>query len=282
MISWWCAATDVAWSWTWRPYPGVWLFVAALVAGYTVLLARARPRHGDPVATRWQQTSYGAGVVLLWIASDWPIGTLGSGYLLGVHTLQYVLYSLVAPPLLLLGVPRSLVVGLASDHPRAWRLLRALAHPLVALLVFNLVLFLSHTPAVIDGVRPTQLGSFVVDMAWLAGGLVLWWPVVAPVPEVSRLTYPWKLGYLFLSTIPPTVPSAFLIFSDFPLYALYELAPRVNGIPATQDQLVAGIAMKILGDVVAWTAILIVAIRWTRAEAEFQRNEEGASPAPAG
>ncbi len=250
---------------------GVWLFVAALVAGYLAVLARMGSRSAPekPRATALQFASYLTGVAVLWIASDWPIGTLGSGYRLSVHTLQYALYCLVAPPLLLLGLPRSLILGVEHSAPRLWRALRFLANPLVALLIFNVVLLGSHTQQVIDGVRPSQLGSFAVDMAWLAGGLALWWPVIAPVPAVSRLSYPWKFGYLFISTILPTIPSAFLVFADYPLYALYELAPRVNGIPAIKDQLGAGIAMKVLGDVIVWTAMIVVAIRWARSEAEL-------------
>ena len=281
MISWWCSASDLAWSWTWRPYVGVWLFVIALGLGYAALLARGGPRYSPdgvrPWASGGQIASYAVGVLVLWVASDWPVGTLGAGYLLSVHTLQYVLYCLVAAPFLLLGIPRWLILESERAAPNVWRFLRGMAHPLVGLLVFNLVLLASHTPAVIDGIRPTQLGSFAVDMAWLAGGLALWWPVIAPVPEVSRLSHPWKMGYLFLSTILPTVPSAFLVFADFPLYALYELAPRVNGITAAQDQLVAGIGMKVLGDVVIWIAMIVVAIQWTRSEAELDRIEAARS-----
>lgn len=278
VVSWWCSASNLAWSWTWRPYLGVWLFVAALVAGYLAVLARMGPRFAPekPRATGLQLASYLTGVAVLWIASDWPIGTLGSGYLLSVHTLQYALYCLVAPPLLLLGIPQWLILGVEHAAPRLWRVLRLLANPLVALLIFNVVLLGSHTQQVIDGIRPSQLGSFAVDMAWLAGGLALWWPVIAPVPAVSRLSYPWKFGYLFISTILPTIPSAFLVFADYPLYALYELAPRVNGISAVDDQLVAGIAMKVLGDVIVWTAMIVVAIRWARSEAELDRAKLGA------
>ena len=326
-LSWWCSASSLAWSWTWRPYLGVWLFVVALVAGYRWLLRRAGPGPGpepgpeggaagpqgggvgegegdggrdleltpasraqlalqaaatttgigagaeDGTAGRLKVASYLAGVLVLWVASDWPVGTLGSGYLLTVHTLQYVLYCLVAPPLLLWGIPRGVVLAAREGAPRIWRVMRWAAHPLLALLVFNAVMLGSHTPAVIDGLRTTQLGSFAVDMAWMVGGLVLWWPVLAP-PEVSRLSHPLKMGYLFLSTVLPTVPSAFMVFSDFPIYALYELAPRVNHITAMDDQLVAGITMKVLGDVIMWGSMLVVAIRWTRHDAALDRLEK--------
>ena len=275
-MTWWCAASDLAWTWTWRPYLGVWLFVVALVTGYWLLVSRWG-RYRAPEGTRvsaLQITSYLTGVLILWIASDWPVGTLGSGYLLSVHTIQYVLYCLLAPPLLWLGIPRRLILATEEAAPRVWQFLGFLANPLVGLLLFNAILLGSHTPAVIDGVRPSQLGSFAVDMAWLVGGLALWWPIMAPAPEIGRLSYPLKAGYLFLSTVLPTVPSAFLVFAEFPLYALYELAPRVNDIPAMQDQLVAGIIMKVAGDIIMWTAMIIVFVRWARQEARLDQAEK--------
>jgi len=205
------------------------------------------------------------------------VGTLGAGYLLSVHTAQYLLYCMVAPPLILMGLPRSLLLG-AESRPRLW--LRRMANPVVALLVFNAVLFGSHVPAVVDGLRVSQVGSMMIDLAWLAGGLSLWWPVVAPTPEISRVTLPWKAGYLFLSTILPTIPAAFMIYADYPIYRLYELAPRVNDILSTTDQLVAGLLMKAGGDIISWIALLIVLVRWARSEAardRMERNERAAA-----
>ena len=59
-MTWWCAASDLAWTWTWRPYLGVWLFVVALIAVYGVLLSRGRRnRESDgPRTSAWQVISY--------------------------------------------------------------------------------------------------------------------------------------------------------------------------------------------------------------------------------
>ena len=130
---------------------------------------------------------------------------------------------------------------------RGGRLLRVLARPVVALLITDAILLASHLPPVVDGFRRTQFGSFTVDLAWLVGGLVMWWPVLAPNPAISRVSYPWKIGYLFLSTLVPIVPAAFLTYADYPLYALYELAPRINEISAITDQQAAGLIMKAVG-----------------------------------
>ena len=267
-MNWWCSARDVAWTWTWQAYPGVWLFVLALVAGYARLLHRLPSVAARPHQLAW----FGYGILSLWIASDWPVGALGSGYLLSLHTVQWILYALVAPPLLLLGVPRRAWTALAArPHPGAF--LRFWARPLPGLLAFNVSLLGTHLPRVVDTLRPWQAGSFAIDMAWLLGGLALWWPVIAPRPEIGRLRDLPAIGYLFAATIVPTVPAAFMTFSAAPLYGLYELAPRVSGLSALDDQRTAGLLMKGVGDPILWLAMSILFFRYARAEQASEAQE---------
>jgi putative membrane protein len=284
-VTWWCAARDVAWTWTWQAYPGVWLFVVSLGAGYFLLVHRRSPRHappGRPPISGGETAWFLLGLGVLWLATDWPIGALGAGYLLSVHTAQWILYTLAVPPFLLLGVPAWLPLSVPSES-RLGRLLRLFARPVAALALTDAILLASHLPPVVDGFRRTQAGSFVIDLCWLIGGLVMWWPVLAPNPAISRVSYPWKIGYLFLSTIVPIVPAAFLTYADYPLYSLYEMAPRVFGISAATDQQVAGLIMKAVADPIIWLAMAIVFFRWHRVEeaadrAEREERRSGAQP----
>lgn len=277
-MTWWCSARDVAWTWTWQAYPGVWLFIAGLVGWYAWglrRLARAAPAGGARDIRPVQAASYGYGVLALWVASDWPVGALGSGYLLSLHTVQWILYALVAPPLLLLGVPAWAWRGLGGRR-RLGPVLGFFARPLPGLLVFYATMLGTHLPRVVDTLRPWQLGSFAIDMAWLAGGLALWWPVIAPRPELGRIRDLPAIGYLFAATIVPTIPAAFMTFSGAPLYGLYELAPRVAGISALADQRTAGLVMKAVGDPILWLAMSVIFFRWARTEQEADRREREA------
>lgn len=208
----------------------------------------------------------------LWVALDWPVGAL-SGYLASAHMLQYLLTALVAPPLLLLGVPSGAWARLAA-RPQAVRVLRFVTHPLIAIAIFQLILFYTHLPSVVDRLMVTQLGSLAIDTLWLGGGLLFWWPVVAPVPDRPRFGYPLKMGYLFLSTVLNTMPYAFLTFGELPFYGVYELAPPVGILGAREDQQVAGLLMKVGGGLVLWTAITIQFFLW------FNREGEAEGPVP--
>jgi putative membrane protein len=259
-MTWWCAATRVPWSWQPRAYPGVWVFVAGLALAGVLAARRSGMRPSGRQAAAWW-----GGLAALWVASDWPVGTLGSGYLASAHMLQYFLYTFVAAPLLVLAVPEALARrGLA--RARLYRAYRALSRPLVAGAIANVVLVTTHAPVTVDLFRSNQLGSFVLDLAWLAGGLALWLPVCGPIPE-AKPSYPARAVYLFFAAgLVPMVPGGFLTFADFPLYSTYELAPRVGGIHPLEDQQVAGALMKVGNLPLIWPVIGALFWRWSQAE----------------
>lgn len=254
-MRWWCAAQGVPWEWSWRPYPGVWAFVALLGIAYL----RLRRRQGGRADGR-RTGAFVAGSLLLWIALDWPVGALGAGYLASVHMVQFLLIALAAPAFLLYGIPPSALDRLPM-RGIAGRTIRFLTHPAVAILLFHAVVVATHWPSVVDRLMASQGGSFLLDMAWLAGGLLFWWPVICPAPE-RCFPYPAKIGYLILATILGTAPFLFLTFAELPFYATYELAPPVAGISAREDQRVAGLLMKVGGGAILWTAITVLFFRW--------------------
>lgn len=237
-MTWWCAATRLPWSWSPRAYPGVWGFVAVMLLGAVLVVRRSHVR-----PTRRQKVSWVAGVVALWVASDWPLGTLGSGYLASAHMAQYFVYTFVATPLLVLAVPETLAERWVVGRTRT--VYRFVSRPLFAAVVANIVLIGTHAPVVVDTFRSTQLGSFALDIAWLVGGVILWLPVCGPVKDAVP-SYPVRCVYLFMAAgLVPMVPGGFLTFAEFPLYEIYELAPRVHAIDPLTDQQIAGALMKV-------------------------------------
>ena len=263
-MTWWCSAQGLPWDWTWRPYPGVWILLAALIT-WRVVTVRRETGHARILL-------YLLGVLVLWLAADWPLGALGAGYLLSAHTAQYLLFTLVAPPLLIAGTPPSALRRMIRPSWAA-RIARFLNRPLVAFAVFNTVLLASHLPTVVDGLMTSQIGSFAIDMAWLVAGIVFWWQVFAPLPELGALPYPGRIAFLIMNIFIPTVPAAFLTFADYPIYALYELAPPIGNISARDDQQVAGLMMKIVGALIIFGTASALYFRWTRREGANEEPE---------
>jgi putative membrane protein len=264
MITWWCTALARPWTWEWIPYPGIWL--ASIIP--VVLYARAVRRHPGPVDSR-RAGQFLAGMVVFWLASDWPLGTLGAGYLASAHMTQFLLYTLVSAPLILLGTPEWLARALL-DRLRLRSAATWLGSALVASgLIYNAILLTTHAPGTVDLLRNSQVGSFAMDVLWMVSGFILWLPILSPLPE-ARASSPFaKMAYLFVATsVVAVIPASFLTFTSTPIYAIYELAPRIGALTAVEDQQLAGIIMKIATIPIIWSTIAVLWFRWTARETQ--------------
>lgn len=264
-MQWWCAATGEPWTWSWQAYPGVWIFVA--LAG---LLCFRLTRGASPARTSraWAITA----IALLWLTLDWPVGPLGTGYLAWVHALQFISLGMVVPPLLLRSLPRERVHAQLAAHPRLARTVDGVTQPIIAALLFTLVMIATHVPRVVDAVMQFQAGAFALDVAWLLSGLVFWWPVVVRFPGREGFTPILRILYIFLGTQAHLFIAMWLLLSDFPVYATYELAPRVSGLSALQDQQVAGGIMIGVAEPIVFAFIGFVFFRWA---AEQEKGARG-------
>ena len=258
-VQWWCAATGIPWTWEWKPYPGVWLFVAAIAALYwRIAWGSAERRAGR---TTGRLVSGVAGLVLIWVALDWPVGALGGGYLASVHMVQYLLLAMIVPPLLVHGMPGSAEAALAR-RPVLARVGALLFHPVMAVVIFVGTLLATHAPRVADPLMLTQVGSFAIDSAWILSGLVFWWPIVGTPPGRRPLAPPFKILQIFLGTLAHTPLAMWLMLAHYPLYATYELAPPFPELTPQMDQQIASGLMLIFGGIYILCAIGTVFFRW--------------------
>lgn len=264
-MRWWCSQFMEPWSWTPRPYVGVWLVVLTIVGSRAHALRHRRQLTGQPAVSTRQRWWFWLGVLALWAASDWPIGPLGAGYLASVHMMQYMVYTLVAAPLLLLAAPEWWIRRILA-RSRLYRATAWWSRPLHGAILANVILLGTHAPWTVDTLRASQVGSFLLDVVWFVGGLALWLPVISPMAEHRVPSPPLRCAYLFAAAgLTPMVPGGFLTFSRSPLYRSYEIAPRV-GLDALDDQQLAGAIMKVGAVPVIWTVIAVIWIRWANAE----------------
>jgi putative membrane protein len=244
----------------WHAHPDVWLLIAAIEGGYLWAIRRG----GGPV-TRRQVVTFTTGVAIMWIASDWPVHDLAERYLLSVHMTQHLLLSLVVPPLLLLGMPAWLLRRAVSPRPINW-VVRTFARPILAIVLFNLVIAVSHTPAVMNAMLQHHPWHFVGHAALFGSATLMWWPVVSPLPEMPTLSHPAKMVYLFVQSLLPTIPASFLTFGSTPVYAFYTHVPRIWGVSVMTDQLIAGLIMKLVGGAILWGVMSVVFFQWAALE----------------
>lgn len=246
-----------------QAHPDVWLVVGALAAMYVAAVRRWATE--PPDHRRRRAVAFAVGLLLLWLATDWPVDDLAERSLLSVHMAQYLVLAMVAPGLMLLGLPPQVVERMLAGRGRR-ALARGASRPWVAWMVFNTVLIVSHWNPVIEAYLGNSLIHLGMHIVWFVSGLVLWWPVLSPLPDVPRLSPLAAIGYLFVQSVVPTIPASFLTLGDTPLFAAYERLPKPPGLDVMTDQQVAGVLMKIGGAMILSIAIAAVFFRWSLRE----------------
>ncbi|HVM07123.1 MAG TPA: cytochrome c oxidase assembly protein [Acidimicrobiales bacterium] len=249
-----------------HPHFDVIGLVASLIVGYVVALRRLGPtlaaRRNEPVYERKHIARFVLAIALLFAFSYWPIHDWAEGYLFSVHMTQHTVFSLIAPPILLLSLPPWLLDWLTSP-PWLRATLKRVCRPLPAALMFNGITAVSHWPAWVDLSLRSELFHFTAHLILWTTASAMWLPVINPgidgLPSLSRMA---KMPYLFLQSIVPTIPASFLAFADNLLYARYGLAPRITSMSAIEDQQLAGGIMKIGGTVIIWGVIVVIFFRW--------------------
>jgi len=227
-------------SWTWEPT--VLAGMLALAGGYVWLLRGGSAAAWSPMA----RVYFAGGLLMLFLALSSPIDTGGDHYLFSLHMVQHLLLAMIVPPLFLLGLPES------------WSGLRRIrVSPLLANIAFNLVLTVWHLPFLYEATLRNEPLHVFEHLSFLAVGVLFWWPIL--IPATGRgMTAIGKMAYLTFAGVPPTILGLAFILSPTVLYPFYAAAPRVTPLSPLDDQLVAGLVMFGLGNLVYFVAISII------------------------
>ncbi len=233
--------------WTWQWDPTVLLGTLALAGGYLWLIrGRGRVDAWSPLARLY----FAGGLLVLFLALESPIDVGGDSYLFSLHMLQHLLLAMIVPPLLLLGLPEE------------WRTFdRIRVSPLAANVIFNLVLAVWHLPFLYEATLRNQPVHVLEHLSFLAVGVLFWWPILVPQGRPNGLSVIGKIAYLGFAGVPPTILGLAFILSPAVIYPFYTAAPRVTPLSPLDDQLVAGLIMFGLGNLIYFAAIWIIFFR---------------------
>src|SRR5438046_442483 len=98
----------------------------------------------------------------------------------------------------------------------------------------------------------------VQHLVFLTTAVIMWWPVLSPVPELPRIPHLLQMLYLFLLGIPMSITGALITLSDTVLYPFYAAAPRVGGFAPLDDQQIGGLLMWVLGGLMLWIVMTVI------------------------
>jgi len=212
-------------------------------------------------APRRQVAGFAAALVVMFAALNGPLHDLSDHSLFSAHMVQHLGLTLAFTPLLLYGTPTWVLRPLL--RPR-WVMAaaRVLTRPLVAGGMFSAVMALWHFPVFYEAALRHHNLHIVQHLIFIATSVLLWWPVLSPVPELPRASYPGQVIYLFAIGLPMSAVGAFATLAEHPLYPFYAAAPRVWGLSPLDDQRYGGLIMWVGGTLVLWIAATVVWFRW--------------------
>jgi cytochrome c oxidase assembly factor CtaG len=246
----------------WNLDPTLLLGIALLVGGYFYAIGPLRPRYtlGPPAGDR-QVAAFLAAVVTLVVALLSPLDALGDRYLFSAHMVQHMLLAVVFPPLFLLGIPGWLLAPLLRRRPVLLVGL-ALTNPFAAFFLLNGALYIWHLPPLYDATLTNEALHVFEHLIFLATGVLFWWPVLGPAPELPRLSRPLAVLYLFLACQPMVLLGALLTFASQPFYSPYVAAPRIWGATPLGDQQLGGLIMWLPTNIPYLIALSVLFFQW--------------------
>ena len=253
----------------WHFHPDVVIGVLLLQGAYLFGVFRLRQRYGWATSVETKQTVlFSAGVLTLYVALSSPIHHLADNFLFSAHMVQHLLLILVVPPLLLAGTPGWLVRPLLRGR---WTLIlgKWLTRPLAAFAISGIVLAAWHVPVLYDATLQFHGVHILEHMMFLVSAVIMWWPIMSPLPEMSRASYPIQMVYLFLLSLPAGFIGAAITFSQQVLYGYYATVPRLWGIDVVSDQQIGGLIMKLPGALAFFITMGVVFALW------YQRDQRG-------
>jgi putative membrane protein len=265
--------------WAFHAHIEVWVLVAFLVGAWFYSVRVIGPRvvgPGGVVVTRRQTVYFAATIAMLWIASDWPIHDIGETYLYSAHMLQHMMLSYFLPPLAILAMPEWLLRILIGNG-KAYSVLRFLTKPVVAGVLFNMVVMVTHIPGMVNASGDNAVLHYSLHVMLVSTALLMWMPVIGPFREL-HMGYAGKMVYLFAQSVIPTVPAGWLTFADRAVYKRYDIPVRVWSIDVVNDQQVAGAIMKVGGTMFMWTIIIFMFFKRFSAGFDEQQTYRRARP----
>ena len=252
------ASADLVSPWRFQAHPEVWLLVAFVLGSYFYAVRVIGPvvvKTGPTITTK-QRNAFIAAVLLLWLGSDWPVHDLSEEYLYSMHMFQHMVLSYFMPPLVLLSIPKWMFDAVFGSG-RARTAINWLSKPIVAGVAFNVVVMVTHIPALVNQSVSNGPLHYSLHILLVVTALLVWLPICGP--DIERQLQPGgKMIYLFLMSVVPTVPAAWLTFAEGAVYKHYDIPVRVWGLSVTTDQQIAGAIMKTGGSVFLWSIVVFL------------------------
>jgi len=192
----------------------VWNGGILLLAFFTIILYLFILPNGKN-HTWWKSIIFIVGVAVAYMAIGSPLNIVAR-IQFSTHIIQFLLFFLVAPPLLIIGF-KTEIIHRVLKFSIAKKIARVLTNPYFVFVLFFLLISIFHLPSVFDAGRMDIYVNYFYMFGLFFLAILYWIPIVTRL----RLNKKQKLIYLGASIIALIPVSVFLMLSTDNLYETY-------------------------------------------------------------
>jgi putative membrane protein len=260
--------TDLRYLLPWQFSPTIFIICAVTVTLY--LRGLLALEHGAQGVGFWRTFTFFLGVVLSYAMLQTYIDYLSS-HMFWIHRGQHLILHHIAPVLIILARPDSVLRagipdGLRGSRMAAWirgpiRLLfRIVQNPIIAGTLFVGLIFFWLTPSIHFTAMIDTRRYDLMNWSMLADGLLFWWLMLAPrqAQGSTAVGYGTRLVILSLVAIPQLLLGAYITLHSTPLYDIYSICGRAWAVDPLYDQQIGGLLTWIPAAMMSLVGILVV------------------------
>lgn len=221
----------------WQHGPFALAVIAVLVAvGYWYLRADWQLASRGRQWPRQRTICFLAGLVAVDLALQSPVASFTASYF-EAHVIQHLLLMVVAPPLLALGAPSTLLLQTSSRRVKsAWlgvlrsKPFAALTFPVVVWALYFGVMFAFFLSSLINDAMRDMALMDAWNILFLFGATLYWWPLVGLDPIVH-----WRMGYgarmvnVLIGAPPEVILGLAILSARQPIASMYSLSSTHAG-----------------------------------------------------
>jgi cytochrome c oxidase assembly factor CtaG len=156
---------------------------------------------------------------------------------------EHLLIGDLAALLIVLGLTGPLLAPLLRN--RLLGKLRALTHPVVAIVAWSVNFYVWHIPALYQGALRHDGIHALEHATFLAFGIAVWMALLGPLPKPRWFSNGARLAYIIAVRLVGTVLANAMIFAGTAFYPYYRAGDAHWHIGTVADQITAGALMMV-------------------------------------
>jgi putative copper resistance protein D len=243
---------------------------AVVVFGGLYLWGAARVRRRHP-ARPWplgRTISFMLGLLVIVLATQSGIGAYDDT-LFYDHMIQHLMLIMIAPPLLVVGQPMTLLLHSSRNPLHTWakkllrsKPIRAITWPAFGVVAYAATIVGTHLTSFMNLVMTNDTVHNLEHVLFLVVGYLYFLPLIGKEPIGWKVSYPLRLFLLFIAM--PVDAFTGVVLNSYATDPFPPMEPRSWGPAALSDLHDGGGVMWVGGAAIMFVVIMCVFFGWTR------------------